>query len=1462
MPWLSKDAYAEAVPGVEVEWSTGLVYTGSDQVLATLTGAVPEDVIEWKVDGNKVDAPKAETVGEHSVSLSLRRDGYDEFVRNSNVTIGKQPQTLSFNNYTAGGSSDVTVDGKACPYEDVTYDFSATGTVTGNINYSIDITDEDIAKIDENGTLHVYEPVKVHVTAAFAETGTATGASIGYDLTVKGQAKAEGNSFIKFQSETITASRTFGSRDLCEQKVTKLAKGDNGTITYSLKNTNDEDVNYADVDNNGKVTITNKILFNRAVRKAEGEAFLKVTAAITESGLFSSDTASYLIKIGESDDVFKFESGAFYIESENFETDDKVKFEIVIGTKEIPATTIKNIKKEDVFSTIDVMKENLNKLNDLLNDKSNWEKVEESDYYRFRIDATKKVGEKYVYPDGIYNLVLKYSDKDTAEEGLQCNGEFTIDNTASELYGKDVEGKDPAIDYKDGFFQRIVNKVFNGDKVTVKLTAYDYTSGVKSFDFSFKDKDGITKKITLSGNDILQDETDKTKFTAEVKVPQSVIDRLDNNYSNISIDKVVDKAGNELKGTTEGAPAYVDEGVLVVVDNVKPIVSVEYTNEPSKVGDTYYYGLKNDNKITANIKIKETNFDKADFAHNPLTIVAKNDIGDDITFNPNELTWSKDADGNHIAELTINQQGEYKFNITYTDLAGNSINGKDEGGSEIPYVSDRSILDTTSPLLDVVYDPASTAKKGSYDNRDYYQSNTRTATVKITEHYFKAEDVQFVIGAKDAARNDITLETGDVTYGNWSTEGDVHTRVITFNKEANYDFYVEYKDFAQNVLVKSDGGEYTKEADTEHFAIDKTIPVVEKVAYSDPVDSREQNLLESIKELFGYYQDKAVITVTATDAIAGIHSFTYSYTLADGVSTVNKGTESPITVTEGEPGFEYVGEGKARAKLKFEIPKEALGPDNQFNGHITVTVNDRSENISDEWTDKSGEKIRRTVVDNISPVGSLSFNKPVKSEGRKDYYGGDINATLKINEANFYKEDVNIAVTKDGKAYKPSVSWTDADTDNHTGTFTLTSDGDYEITVSYKDRSNNEMKTITSRILVIDTFIENPTFTINGASRVGQNGGSYGGNCNVGYSFKDKNFESYTAELTHVGASSTDNATGKYVNVARNSQGGSGSFSVANQSKEDGIYTLKITMTDKIGHHSESFVTFTVDRFGSVYKYSDYLMSLIKDGGQFVTKNGKNDAITRDIVITEYNPTNLVDNAQIIITRDGEMIKNPICTTTASVGGTVRWSEYRHVISKSNFRKDGVYKISIVSKDAVGNESKSLPENSFYDESKEVKDEMKFTVDTKKPSIRNISNLEKKIINAAKVDVDYDIVDEGGIKSVKVYIDGKCKSDIRGKEIKDVNNYKGMFTLHESGAPQKVRIVVADRAGNVTDTSSESFDTKDMYEFNDTVVVSTNLFVRWFRNTPLFVGTLVVLIGGVAFIISRRRKDDENDVAA
>ena len=256
-------------------------------------------------------------------------------------------------------------------------------------------------------------------------------------------------------------------------------------------------------------------------------------------------------------------------------------------------------------------------------------------------------------------------------------------------------------------------------------------------------------------------------------------------------------------------------------------------------------------------------------------------------------------------------------------------------------------------------------------------------------------------------------------------------------------------------------------------------------------------------------------------------------------------------------------------------------------------------------------------------------------------------------------------------------------------------------------------------------------------------------------------------------------------------------------------------------------------------------MDLIAAGGKYVI------SVDEDLVITEYNADKLVENsAQIEITIDGRPLENAQYTVTAEAvditeDGSRGWYQYTYTISKDNFKTDGVYKISVSSKDATGN----TPDNDNYEDMG-----IMFRVDSTQAEITSIVGLEESIINATEVTVKYMVFDTIGLKNIKVYVNGQLLDEVTDFSA-DMNNYSGEFVIKEQTAAQNVQIVVEDMAGNITDTNAEEFSSA--YAFNRNVTVSTNIFVRWYANKALFWGSIaaaVALAGGAVFAVVAKRK--------
>lgn len=568
-------------------------------------------------------------------------------------------------------------------------------------------------------------------------------------------------------------------------------------------------------------------------------------------------------------------------------------------------------------------------------------------------------------------------------------------------------------------------------------------------------------------------------------------------------------------------------------------------------------------------------------------------------------------------------------------------------------------------------------------------------------------------------------------------------------------------------------------------------------------------------------------------------------------------------------------------------PKFTQGSGNRDDDTYVYTVTYRNDGIYSfdmKYTDRAGNKNQaidygnsvaptKFVVDKTLPVINVSYdNNDARNE---KYFNAYRTATVTVTEHNFDVNRVTITGTAslDGNAVKfPDASWSNSG-DTHVATIKYDTDADYTFDISMDDMAGNKSNeanygsSVAPKDFVVDTTIDKPV--IGGV----ENGNSYKDSVLPKIDFSDINFKDVKVTLLRTRKDEIDkDVTSDYINVSTNDKGGS--FAATEDTfkkiqENDGIYTLSVQITDKAENTSSDEVTFTVNRFGSVYSLGTYLSNDLND--KYVQ------SIDNDIVITEYNPDRLVEGSlDVVVTRDGspveygdgELTISPVVNELAKIGSS-GWYQYEYTISKNVFTDDngnpidGIYKVYVGSEDTVGNKS----ENISYDESSVL-----FRLDHTAPTIKSVSGLDKKIVNADEQKVSYEVFDAIGIDSIDVYYydgNGTRVDHIRSTDkgstdvtdiLSDLTNYTGSFTIGSSTTSEPVRIVIKDLAGNVTDTDSKDFDV-DSIDFNRVITVSTNFFVRWFANKIVFgcsIAAIIAVGGGLAFFIAiRKRRKDE-----
>ena len=474
-------------------------------------------------------------------------------------------------------------------------------------------------------------------------------------------------------------------------------------------------------------------------------------------------------------------------------------------------------------------------------------------------------------------------DKHTAKITFSVDADYTFSISCSDKagnsvadksvdYGKSVAPKAFTVDhavpenleinYRESIFDVVIRTISFGffkTDLTVTIKADDKTSGIDYFTYS---TDGGKTYTTTKSTDVRFDRNGKPYVTFTIK-PQ---------YKGKVTFKAFDRAGNS---------AGMSDDKTVVIDNVKPVISVKYDNNNHNDENKTFYNAAR----TATITITDTNFYTEAFDKKYLVITVKrtDDNGKATTSvlkNEDLTTPFKDGSGKkHTATLKFEEDGDYTFSIDYKDFSGNAADK----------YSTSFTVDKTNPKITVAYD------NNSAKNNKYFRAD-RTATITVEEHNFDASKVNAVVTNKNA-----TGTVGDYAAylrnaKNWKTDGNKHTAVIKFTTEANYTFDISYSDKAGN---KNSTVNYGKSVAPKAFTIDKTAPT--------NADIRINN--ESVRATKGvafekFYRNSVTVKYSVNCDISGLDNITYQKVddIADYSADGNwvAYTNSGVTVSPSE----------------------------------------------------------------------------------------------------------------------------------------------------------------------------------------------------------------------------------------------------------------------------------------------------------------------------------------------------------------------------------------------------------------------------------------------------------------------------------------------------------------------------------------------------------------------------------
>ncbi len=613
------------------------------------------------------------------------------------------------------------------------------------------------------------------------------------------------------------------------------------------------------------------------------------------------------------------------------------------------------------------------------------------------------------------------------------------------------------------------------------------------------------------------------------------------------------------------------------------------------------------------------------------------------------------------------------------------------------------------------------------------------------------------------------------------------------------------------------------------------------------------DLIEKYVNEAGSYTVKAIVTDNAgnigqaektvyidttapiIDDLSGVENESYNTGVVTVITSVaekhfsERGNETTAYVTRTLDGE------SEQYQIKAEAAKEA---DNQYSfvfdkdGTYEVTVKS-----IDAAGNEAAEKNIKFTLDNTSPFCEIT------GVTENAYYADKAEMTLKVIESNYDTNVVDISVVRrlDNREYKDyDISFNGTKKEDVLN-YTFADEGTYTLRVQAKDKAGNAALTRTV-IFTVDTAA--PEITITGVTDMG----AYNDNVAPSINISDNYFDEYNISLTKTGVYFKDDykgiesvkdldVTSQFINGIENTEKGvKGSFDTfAKKRENDGLYVLTVAAKDKAGRVSERQITFSLNRYGSVYTFNDALTNVM---------NGYVKEVEGDFVITEYN-VNTLTQLSMEVARDGAKVTDLIYEATPldniKARGDNGWYKYQYTISRENFVNDGIYVISTTSKDSTGNVSQILTYDDLY---------VKFAVDNTKPEIVMVSGTEEGTYNADEITVKYKLFDALGVKEVRVYSNGE--EIYKANQFNNNMDFEDTFNI-KAGVNQKIRFEAEDMAGNVTDSeNAEDIASGKVVDFNDTVTITTNFFVRWYSNKAAFfgsaLGVVAVMSAAVALI--------------
>lgn len=1001
-------------------------------------------------------------------------------------------------------------------------------------------------------------------------------------------------------------------------------------------------------------------------------------------------------------------------------------------------------------------------------------------------------------------------------------------------------------------------------------------------EFSFSDiRDGKAKQYGIELTSVSDSQRNENSYTDGRLISYRILfgigENIDYEYGDISIN-TIDKAGNISK----------ENGDIkdFVVDKIIPSINVSYYNGKdvtNNVTTNRNIPLYSQTSITPTVTINDKRFRRE-----AVGAILEQFDGKGRKLNRyrslsslNNGSWINNGDDYKFSMPSFDDDGIYGLSLSYEDLAGNKAKIYDTRYFSVDKTAPSGSIGVFDNKTHTNYNALSeTARFKHISNRNVTLSQTADddiSGIASVSYYIYKPDLN--------ARGDFHIlsinELRNVPWTNWKSDINLSSdeQVVVYQRIMDRAGNITYKN-TQGAIIIDKNAPFNpnisiNKADNKYNIHNKNVPI-----NIDVKDNIVNNSYSGLKRVTIEIYNGRNKTQSQIFNVSNIENrqrvFNTGFTIDSKLNNSNNvkvrvivednagniaNSEKILAIDITPPKIEVIYDVEASANKKYynkgrvatikvyernfdpslfnlkitgakaDIGRWQLGnqmgvSDNNLNVLKVHFREDGEYNFTFDLIDKAGNKTNYNktdnfIVDQTKPTIDLQFDKSLVN-GK--YINSTRVGTITVKEVNFDAKDFEskISATLNSQGIKsPSISSWSNNGNIHKANITFSDDGNYKGVLNYKDLAGNNANEVKINEFTVDKKAPKINF-----EKV-ENKMSYRDKIKPEIVLEDENYDKDSIDIRLIGKRHKEvKINGSYISEGSKK----GRIVVDNfpiDKKIDDIYTLKVSNKDKAENKTEKEVQFSVNRFGSNYYYS-------KNTSKFLNKfyNKKEE----DLEIFEINPDELKEQS-ITINYNGASKKLNKKAYRIDKNEKDGWNEYKYTINADNFKKEGVYEIFVNSKDQAGNvQSNKIKESPA-----------RFVIDKTNPSgvITGVEN------NTVYDDLSRNIVikaeDNNELEKVSLLVDGNVVATFNKKEIKN-NNGNLPCTLKEKGRWQKVKAVMKDSAGNVSETDELK------------VLISSNTFTRLINNKKIIFGGLAFLIGLLSlifFLIKRRKKDKD-----